>query len=539
MKIYTDENDLKLVQTVASASTLISSITGEIKEYVASKFPRGFFKSIYIDTAETIHAQNRNKRHNETLNKIQFPNIAITPEISLDDPIGGMEKSMHISSPNLYIKRDMKRNYQKLVIDPDEKFSIYYTSDYITTNFNFRITTNKYIQNIDIAYYIKSRFQINMFQYLNGRYLNTEIPKTYIKIIAEILGLDVNDPDEMDELRLHLISTGTSADIIRKKVNAMTGKIGFFVNEKKNFLINVLDLDAPPSINRDRMSEGEYTINFKVQVSAWLPNSFIMSLNREKLLGLDQEILQNTLTNDFSEQDSGFYSLSLSDALLNRKDSIKFQTSSGETVIGQEIFHTVFTYDINRDIDTLNIGQYLKKDIKRVHAYMIDKNLDVRDLINIKLYNRIGELTNVEIDYDTLTISLNESIDGQDISMAIYADRVLFESLLKAIANDEFFFANNALATLWLNDYLGVANVDEIEDVKVAVYSFPKEKDYYGKAVMINGEWRSTVLRVFTAYGVGFVGLVEANDPRATNYKIVIGIDKDNEPIIRALEKIN
>jgi hypothetical protein len=152
MKIYTQENDIKLVQSVASASTLISSVTGEIKEHIASKFPRGFFKSVYIDTAETIHAEARNRKHNENLNKIKFPNIAITPEISLDDPIGGMEKSMHMSSPNLYLRKDMRRNYKNLVEDPESKFSIYYTSDYITTNFNFKITTNKFVQNIDLAY---------------------------------------------------------------------------------------------------------------------------------------------------------------------------------------------------------------------------------------------------------------------------------------------------------------------------------------------------------------------------------------------------
>jgi hypothetical protein len=539
MKIYTSENDVKLVQSVASASTLISSVTGEIKEYIASKFPRGFFKSFYMDTSETVHMQNRNRKHNENLNKIQFPNVAITPEITLDDPIGGMEKSMHMSSPNLYLRKDMRRNYRNLVIDPDSKFSIYFTSDYITTNFNFKITTNKYIQNVDIAYYIKSRFQIGMFHFLNDKYLNMEIPKTYIKIMASILELDINDSDDMDNLRLYLISTGTNEDLIRKKVNATTGKIGFFVNEKSNFLINVLDLDAPPSIIRDRMSEGEYTITFKVQVSTWLPNAFVMSVDQSKLFNIDASIIQAALQDSVQEQDEGFYSLSLTENfLLNRKDSKRFVTPSGEIVIGQEIFHTVFTYDINNPIEEINLGQYFKSDLKKIHAYMISKNFEIKDLLSIDVFNRNG-LLEVGIDYDNLTIDLYDLAQGQDISVSVYANRALFESLAKAIKNDQFFFSDNALALLRLSDYIEVDGENISEEILVPIYSFTSEKDLYTKASKINGEWRSNVLRIFTAYGIGFIGLVNETDPRASNFKVVIDFDSNENPIIRALEIYN
>jgi hypothetical protein len=543
MKIYTQENDIKLVQSVASASTLISSVTGEIKEHIASKFPRGFFKSVYIDTAETIHAEARNRKHNENLNKIKFPNIAITPEISLDDPIGGMEKSMHMSSPNLYLRKDMRRNYKNLVEDPESKFSIYYTSDYITTNFNFKITTNKFVQNIDLAYYIKSRFQIGMFQYLNDRYLNTEIPKTYIRIIASILGLDLNNQEEMDDLRLYLISTGTSEDLIRKKINAFTGKPGFFVNDKANFLINVIDLDAPPSIVRDRMSEGEYTITFRVQVSTWLPNAFIMSIDQSKFFSLDADIIKMAIDDTNQEQDEGFYSLSIPNFKLNRDKAVYFETSTGQQVIGEEIFHNIFTYNIDMDLEEIDIMQYLKADLKKIHAYMIEKNFDIRDLLNVRVNNRYGLLgeDKVTIDYETMTIQLLTD-DAQDIAVTVYADRLLFASLEKAIENDQFFFSDSSLAVLRLNEYIDT-NDDGIDDtaqeIKVPIYAFTNEKDLYSVASKVNGEWRSNVLRVYTAYGIGFIGLVQEDDPRASTYKVVIDIDENEQPIIRALEKLN
>jgi len=546
MIIYTGENEVKLVQSVASASTLISSLTGEIREYITSKFPRNFFKSVYIDTAESIQAQNRNMKYNTTLNKLQLPNMAVSPSISLDDPVGGMEKSMHLSSPNLYLRREMRQNYKKLIIDPNQKFSMYFTSDYITINFGFRITVNKFVQNMDLAYYIKSRFQVGMFQYLNDRYLNTEIPKTFIKIIAEILGLDVNNTDQMDELRLYLISTGTQEDIIIKKVNALTGKDCFFVNEKNNFLTLVTDLDAPSSIIRESMSEGEYTINFRVQVSAWLPNAFIMSINADKFSNLTPELVNESISGVTIEQDDGFFTISVPSLFINRKEAINFETSTGDSVIGQEVFHSVFTFEVGNPVLEINLWDYLKDDLATVHAYMVSKNFDIRDLINVKLFSKNGLIdgTVVNIDYETLVLTFLQEID-EDFSVSVYVNRSLFEAMLKAINYDVFFFSDRALAVFRISYYedtnldgeIGIG--DELKEFKVPVYSFASERDMYASIVTVNGEPRRTDLRINTAYGIGFIGIVELDDPRASEYKICLGYQSDNvTPIIMALEKM-
>jgi hypothetical protein len=382
-----------------------------------------------------------------------------------------------------------------------------------------------------------------MFQYLSDRYLNTEIPKTYIRIIASILGLDLNNQEEMDDLRLYLISTGTSEDLIRKKINAFTGKPGFFVNDKANFLINVIDLDAPPSIVRDRMSEGEYTITFRVQVSTWLPNAFIMSIDQSKFFSLDADIIKMAIDDTNQEQDEGFYSLSIPNFKLNRDKAVYFETSTGQQVIGEEIFHNIFTYNIDMDLEEIDIMQYLKADLKKIHAYMIEKNFDIRDLLNVRVNNRYGLLgeDKVTIDYETMTIQLLTD-DAQDIAVTVYADRLLFASLEKAIENDQFFFSDSSLAVLRLNEYIDT-NDDGIDDtaqeIKVPIYAFTNEKDLYSVASKVNGEWRSNVLRVYTAYGIGFIGLVQEDDPRASTYKVVIDIDENEQPIIRALEKLN
>jgi hypothetical protein len=362
MIVYPGNDEIKLVQSVASASTLISSLTGDIKEYIISKFPKNFFKSIYIDTAETVTAQNRNAKYNANLNKIQYPNMAITPQISLDNPIEGTEKSPHQSSPNLYLRTNMRENYRKMMVDPEKKMQMYYTNDYITTNFNFRITTNKYIQNIDMAHYIKSNFQMGFFQFLNERYLDTEIPKSFIKIVSGALNYDINDSQQRDELRLYLISTSRREDYIKMKTNLSTGKIGFFINERANFLVLATDLDAPGSIIREQMSEGEYVINFRVQVSAWLPNAFIMSVDSDLYYSLNPTLLREIENPTEPEQYDGFLSIPLFSVLLNKKDAIYFQNSQNQAVIGELVYHNVFTYDVTQPLDEIFLGEIVVGD---------------------------------------------------------------------------------------------------------------------------------------------------------------------------------
>jgi len=109
---------------------------------------------------------------------------------------------------------------------------MYYTSDYITTNFNFKISTNTYIQNADVGFFLKSKFQKDFFQFLNGRYLQTEIPKSFIKLIADLKHYDLTEQAELDQLRLYLISTTKKDNFIRKRTNLSTGKECFFINER-------------------------------------------------------------------------------------------------------------------------------------------------------------------------------------------------------------------------------------------------------------------------------------------------------------------
>lgn len=519
MKVYNDENNVNIVQTIASASTLIGSLSTIAKEYVISKFPKNYFKHVYIDTSETVVQQNRNSAYNDLANKIPYPSLGITPEISIDQPIGGMEKSMHLSSPNLYVRKNAIREYQKLVIDPEDKFSITYTGDYITTNFNFRIITETFIQNADVVFFLKSKFQNDFFQYLNNQQLQTEVPKSFIKFIADIKGLDLDNPDDLDELRLYLIGTGKRPETIQKRKSLSTGKTCFFVNDTVNLLTLISDIDCPASVNRDAQVESEYVITFRMQISTYLPNAFILSTSKSTLKQL-QESTINDLSTDSGQFEDGqttSISITLGD-VLSKRDVVYFNDNSGQQQIGHLVHYDKYTYTINSGKIEHLILPELNEEYNKIHQYAVEKlNVDTSSLITVKIFTKDGRLADDRYSFNSdtglLTISAG-LID--DVVISTYVNRVMFESVKKAMLLDKDYFSDGVLTKVHLNiagDDL-VVNVNKFEDKK-SIYSSDIDKS----------------LRISTPYGIGYIDLLD--DSEGDSYKVCLGYDTENNPIIK------
>ena len=143
-KVYLQDNQIKLVQSIASASTIISTLCGEVKQFIIKKFPPNYFRHIHMDTGTASHLINVNRNYNQKLHKIPYPNLSIETSLSIDSPINGTETDVNHAVPNMYMRRDLNSYYQKILFDPNEKFAMYYTTQFITCNFNFKINVFKY-----------------------------------------------------------------------------------------------------------------------------------------------------------------------------------------------------------------------------------------------------------------------------------------------------------------------------------------------------------------------------------------------------------
>lgn len=525
-KVYLQDNQIKLVQSIASASTIISTLCGEVKQFIIKKFPPNYFRHIHMDTGTASHLINVNRNYNQKLHKIPYPNLSIETSLSIDSPINGTETDVNHAVPNMYMRRDLNSYYQKILFDPNEKFAMYYTTQFITCNFNFKINVNSFIQMTDLVYFLKEELHLGIFQYLNSRPIMTEIPKTFISIISTLLGYDLNDPDHLDDLSLYLIRTSRKNDGIRRKINNATGKICFMLNDLTDLITVVDDLDAPGGISRDGQVEGEYTIGFRVQVTAPVANQFILSIDKDKFKKIADDV---TLTDEiFNSKEDNVNTQVMTTSIIEArtvidKETIEFFDANqlcrpsderGDPHIGVKLFKEVFSLPGNSKSFHLNLKEMLKDQLLNTHAYMIAKHLEPTSLLYFRVFDVNGERTDCSIRYDTLDLDL-EGIDS-DVVVIGYADRAVYEAIETARETDKEYFNDNFLWSLRLK----VPSAEgKLVDKYAVVKRFVDENEEYSTDV-------NKCLRVATPYGIGYVYLVHEDDPQASNVKICVGEDK-------------
>jgi hypothetical protein len=177
----------------------------------------------------------------------------------------------------------------------------------------------------------------------------------------------------------------------------------------------------------------------------------------------------------------------------------------------------------------------LNEKLLAAHAYMRLNNLDTRDLINIVVTNRDGPVNTIDvtdnpdadtsnyelaINYENLTLKFNENYD-KDFSVSLYVNRATYETIAKALAGDPIFLKDKVIAVFRINI--------NGTDYKVPVYDLPNPEDTDPMKIV----------RVRTAYGVGYVGLVDEDKTADADdqYKICIGFDGET-PIVKSLELV-
>lgn len=541
MRLYVDDdkNNIRIVQSVADASNMLSSVTGVIKQFILRSFPKNIFKNVYIDTSETFIQKNINNLYNPLLDKRPYPSLSITPELTIDDPIGGMSKNPIASSPISFLKRDLYRSYSKLLEDPDERFCVHFSTDYITTNLNVKIALNSYDQNVDMGLHLKSLFDFGFFNYLEGQIIETEFPKTFVKIIAGLKGLELTDQADMDILREYLISTGKRKGMIVKKISLNTGKTCFFFGEQQNLLTLFSDLDVPPSINRNDKVEGEYIISFRVQVSCHMPNAYIMSINKNKFKRIydDVQLREEIINNEQEQQDKGSFSMVTYSFNDMRKEAIYFDRDDDKVIIGQNIFYEIFHSSGVNPISSLNLTPMLPKKFLKVHAFYNSYGnyvggekpvqLDLTELLQVNIYSdhSLYDQNDIEIDLETLTINFKKPIDSE-FAVAIYVNRLAMELAEKEMRTNTFFLKDNALMFVRVGAELEDGTVEEKH---VKIYHFLHENE-------LNSQDVTKSLRIMTQYGIGYFGLVPEGHPNASLFKVYLGDDKYGNKIIKCLE---
>lgn len=527
MKAYRHENNIFIVQNIASANTIISSIVGEARRIVNGFFSKNYIRHTRINTGMSLIDVNKNKYHNNKVDKIPYPSMTISPEISLEDPFD-MNRHTFLTDANVMLRKDMRGILKCILQDPNNKFEIYNQSDRITTNIHFSIKVNSFAEATRLAFYLKSRLPKG-FVFYNDKNISVELPKTFVKLIAELngmgVGLDVDSlmDQRLNDLELYLANVCQTDSRIQLKKDLSTGKWCFFYNNLVNFTSLLTDLTVPSEPVLDGTSEGEYEISFRFQITCTNPNTFIFQINTNKLQNviIDNPDFGNIIGDD--SVSDGFYSTHIVAEVQSNKHVETFNDIYGAEWVGQRIVKQTYTYDINNKISYIALPQILKSDLMKIHSYAKEKNIELSGLLHVRIS---GIDTEYSVDYNNLSVTFKNELTS-DFTLHVWLNRGLYESLVGSMNDNKFYLHPNAL------DKLKVQYTDpitkELSEHQIAIYKFENDNAMYTTDI-------NKSLRINTMYGIGYIGLVNEHDPYASPVKVCVGIDEYEHPIIRCLE---
>lgn len=531
MKLSSDLNRIFLLQSIPSAATQLSSLAGLARKYVTEKFPKNYFKHIYVDTARSVSEMKSKDAYNHNTQKIPYPSLTESIEISLDDPFN--VKNWNISDPYLGIRRPVDKNYVCIYRDQDNRMQLYATCEYVTSKFRFKLATDSYIANVELANYINARFRRDFFQYYQHQHIETEIPKTMMKVIAQINNLNLENDADVDRMSQIIAATSRTPRMIRKKVNNMTGKTSYFLSDEREILTYMADVDVPATIIRNDMSEGEYLIEFTVQMSAWQINNFILSVRKDiyalseyqKLFPKDCIVFGDKMTLPEDETEPDSMVLPLTEIPVLSGKMCTFIDDFGNEQIGSMTTNVLYTRPADA-IDgaqvTINIFNSFPDEFKQLMPYLKKKlsSKAMSQLIHVRLLTRYGELDKdageFEVDYFNLSVKV-PNVDSE-VRCVLYINRLFYELLLDCAKNGAEYTNVSKFGTWDINPF-GTYKIRALIKAEPKLYKAENS------------------LRVMTPAGVGYVVLGEPTNCKIAA-RVCIGKDKKGNPITKEMKEI-
>lgn len=408
------EKNILVCRTTTSLSSVIGNVTMMMMKHIESKFPKDYFKSSYVSTTlGSIQQYNKSGVY-----KSQLPKLFMKPEYDLNDnTFFDLIPRWHRA--NEFLFKNLPRYYKPLLINDEDKFYLYIVPDRLKLNFEVKVRVSSIMQQINFMNYLKHSFNLNGYFFINDVPLEAEVPKTFIQVMAEAKGLDLNKYSLGDIEVMNFneyLKTFSYGHIVPKK-NLADGNLMYSSKYSSNILVKV----ETPSANVDRkgMVDGDPEITFNVSSELWIPCNYIF----ETIETPSPEIIDDT---DVMDRDH----IILNYTVKTTPD----KTIGDKTLLSWQGFIT----DANVDVDRLEISDVIEDNIKKIISYNIDNGIDNYSIFDIVLYKDEHKLVRDEhftFNWETLTLNTLNPYYNMTYHVGLYGNLGKLHETLEILTN--------------------------------------------------------------------------------------------------------
>jgi len=336
MSTIKDNHKVITCKTSTTFAYMVGGITSFASSFFMSKFPKGYFKKLFI-----IDSFNSTNMRNEDFYEQSTPYISIQPVFEVGNTFTEMQP--YWQTTNYWIFRNKIKNYTPVLKDKESGINIYAVPSRVKVNFNISIKLPTVMSAYESMHYITQNFETTGYNYINDIKLQTEIPPSYIKIIAKTLKLDVNNKEDKDKLNEFLLSHSYSG--IQEIINMSTGRPSHMYNLNSNILVNY-----PDTATFEKNNEGavvkDTVVKYSFSMETWIPSNYIMEVPDSNMI-IDEE-------EDNLVDEKGNYKFNL----IFKKDYIEHELDGKHLLVKKS-----YIPDVNVEYDLLEFEPIISEEV--------------------------------------------------------------------------------------------------------------------------------------------------------------------------------
>jgi hypothetical protein len=391
------DGNILVCRCTSTFGSTVGNITGIVKDFIERLFPPGFFKGYFIDTKFLSKEVEEGEIY-----KKKKPTLVIRPRPIIDDStIFGILPDWY--DTNHFIYKNLKNNYYPVLANTDNKAFIYSVPDRIKISFEIEIILPSKIQQLNTAYFFKGAISQKAYFYLDNVYLETEVPRYFIKTLSQKLDYDLNNNEE--ELEFEEYLKKHSLGYITRKTKLSSGVQCYFYKYSANILSIFEDY---PQID-DGKEKGQISDDFKITntltTELWVPNQYFLEVGNDS-----GELQLPVYDEDITNQEF----------LMN----FTFNTEPREEIGDyKRVIWQGYITDKGVAVDELDISTLINNQLKAVIDYYLKYSLDMSLVVLPKLFRNWEEIPpeKYEVNWEDLILRNIEPEEEKTYHFGLYA----------------------------------------------------------------------------------------------------------------------
>jgi hypothetical protein len=404
-------SQIRMCRASSSLSSVIGNVSLVVRDFIVGLFPPSFFKDVYIDTSMTSLFFEK-----EDIFKHDKPMLVIKPRVSLsDDNIFGRLPDW--MSTNYFIFKELNNNYTPVFADTEKQIYVYSVPDRVKLTFEIDIVCSSKMQQINVGHFLKGSVLHKGYFYLYDSYIETEVPKYFIKTIADLLNYDLREPQQKSDFLNYLDSKSQS--FITEKIKTSSGNPAYFYIYSTNILSQFEDYPQLDDGEQKEMTMNNFRVSETFSVDFSCPSNFFLETKEvltpeqmqaePSLEGLEDSILLNYTMTFIPPKEVD----------INGK-TFGFLRKQG------------YITDSSTQLDELPLDEFFSEDIKSVIQYNNKYGINNDEVFSINLYkeNTLVDPRNVKVLWDTLMLQNWNPSPDTTYHIFLYGDKERINRIL-------------------------------------------------------------------------------------------------------------